>query len=247
MLRGATGQAIIRAMSRHEAEEQRRVIVVTGASRGLGRALAEGFARAGHRVMGCARSAEAVEELNNQLGEGHRFDVVDVADADAVERWATGLVRDVGAPGLLVNNAGIANRLARTWEVPADEFSRVIDTNVKGAHHVVRAFVPRMIEVGRGVVVNFSSGWGRSVSPQVGPYCASKWAIEGFSRALAAELPTPLASVALNPGIIDTDMLRIAFGAQAASFPEPEQWAERAVPFLLALGPEHNGESLTVD
>jgi NAD(P)-dependent dehydrogenase (short-subunit alcohol dehydrogenase family) len=62
------------------------------------------------------------------------------------------------------------------------------------------------------VIVNLSSGWGRSVSPEVAPYCATKWAIEGLTQAFAKELPEGLAAVALNPGVIDTDMLRLAFG-----------------------------------
>ncbi len=103
-----------------------------------------------------------------------------------------------------------------------------------------------MIDRGSGVIVNFSSGWGRSTSPGVAPYCAAKWAIEGLSQALAADLPRGLAAVALNPGVINTDMLRLSFGASADSYPEPTVWVERAVPFLLKLGPQHNGQALSV-
>ena len=103
-----------------------------------------------------------------------------------------------------------------------------------------------MIERGQGVIVNFSSGWGRSVSADVAPYCASKWAIEGLTRALAAELPTGLAAVPLNPGIVNTDMLQICFGDGAAGYPDAEAWAESAVPFLLELGPKDNGQPLSV-
>jgi NAD(P)-dependent dehydrogenase (short-subunit alcohol dehydrogenase family) len=120
-----------------------------------------------------------------------------------------------------------------------------VDVNVKGVANVVRAFVPAMIRRGSGVVVNFSSGWGRATSPEVAPYCASKWAIEGLTRALAQELPRGLAAVPLNPGIIDTDMLRSCFGADAAAYAEPREWAEKTVPFLLELGPRHNGQALT--
>jgi NAD(P)-dependent dehydrogenase (short-subunit alcohol dehydrogenase family) len=80
----------------------------------------------------------------------------------------------------------------------------------------------------------------------VAPYCASKYAIEGMTKALAEELPAGMAAVPLSPGVVDTDMLRSAWGDGAASHPRPEEWAERAVPFLLGLGPEENGRSLTV-
>jgi NAD(P)-dependent dehydrogenase (short-subunit alcohol dehydrogenase family) len=95
------------------------------------------------------------------------------------------------------------------------------------------------------VVVNFSSGWGRSADAEVAPYCATKWAIEGLTQALAQELPSGMAAVALNPGIIDTDMLRSCFGGSARSYPTADEWAQRAVPFLLSLGSAQNGQPLT--
>jgi NAD(P)-dependent dehydrogenase (short-subunit alcohol dehydrogenase family) len=111
--------------------------------------------------------------------------------------------------------------------------------------NVVRAFVPAMAARGLGVVVNFSSYWGRSTAREVAPYCATKWAIEGLTRALAQELPPGMAAVPFNPGIIDTAMLRSCFGDKAAHYPDARQWAETAVPFLLQLGPKDNGKPLT--
>ena len=104
---------------------------------------------------------------------------------------------------------------------------------------------PKKIVV-TGVIVNFSSTWGRSTSAKVAPYCASKWAVEGLTRALADEMPPGMAAVPLNPGIIDTDMLRCCFGDSASAYPSAPQWAKRAVPFLLQLGPRDNGQALTV-
>ena len=93
--------------------------------------------------------------------------------------------------------------------------------------------------------MNFSSGWGRSTSPEVAPYCATKWAVEGLSQAVAQETDGRVAIVALNPGIIDTDMLRSTFGDGAAGYPDARRWARRAVPFLARLGLKDNGRSLT--
>ena len=162
-----------------------------------------------------------------------------------VRAWAERVLAG-GPPDLLVNNAGVINANAPLWQVSEEDFSRVIDVNVKGVVNVIRRFVPAMIARGEGVVVNFSSGWGRSASSEVAPYCASKWAVEGLTQALAQELPEGLAAVALNPGIIDTDMLRSCFGDGAGSYPGADVWAARAVPFLLELGPADNGHSLTV-
>jgi NAD(P)-dependent dehydrogenase (short-subunit alcohol dehydrogenase family) len=224
-----------------------RQILITGASRGLGRAMAEEFTRHGHVVYGCCRRAEDAHKLNAQFGPPHRFAGVDVADAAAVDAWAKQLAAEAGRPiDLLLNNAAVISPNAALVDTDLDDFARLIDVNIKGVFHVVRAFVPGMIAAGRGVIVNFSSGWGRSVATEVAPYCASKWAIEGLTRALAEELPEGLAAVPLNPGIIDTDMLRSCFGGSAGSYPSASQWARTAVPFLLSLGPEHNGRPLTV-
>jgi NAD(P)-dependent dehydrogenase (short-subunit alcohol dehydrogenase family) len=77
------------------------------------------------------------------------------------------------------------------------------------------------------------------------PMRAARWAIEGLTRALADELPAGMAAVPLNPGIIHTEMLETCFGPDATAYPSPNQWAKRAVPFLLALTPQDNGHSLT--
>jgi NAD(P)-dependent dehydrogenase (short-subunit alcohol dehydrogenase family) len=221
-------------------------IVITGVTRGLGRALAEYYIKAGHTVLGCGRGADGILELRFSHPAPHNFAVVDVAEPNKVEMWAEKVLGPDGAPDFLLNNAGVMNSPAPLWKVPAEEFSRLIDINIKGTANVIRSFVPAMIAAKKGVIVNFTSGWGRSVSPEVAPYCASKWAIEGLTQALAEELPAGLAAVALNPGVIDTDMLRKCWSDEAGSYPKAEAWAETAAPFILNLTTKDNGESLTV-
>ena len=221
-------------------------ILVTGASRGLGRAMVEGFAARGCVVWGCARGQRAVDELRRQFPAPHAFEKVDVSRDAEVQAWATKAAAAGFIPDLLVNNAALVNRNAPLWEISAAEFDQLMTVNVSGVANVIRHFLPQMLARSSGVIVNFSSGWGRSTSPEVAPYCTTKWAIEGLSRALADELPSGMASAPLNPGIINTDMLRSCFGPSADSYPDAAQWAERAVPFLLSLGPEHNGQPLTV-
>src|SRR6266478_3648029 len=87
---------------------------------------------------------------------------------------------------------------------------------------------PDLLINNAGIIINISSGWGRSVSSDVAPYCASKWAIEGLTQALAEELPRGMAAIPLDPGVIDTDMLRSCFGGRASRFPAPKDWAEKA-------------------
>lgn len=212
-----------------------RAIAITGVSRGLGRTLANRWLDEGHNVAGCSRS------VTSDPG----FQAVDIADDAAVERWADSVLERIGPPDLLVNNAGLINANAPLWKVPADEFRRVIDVNIAGTYHTIRHFVPAMIEAGRGVIVNFSSGWGRSTAPEVAPYCATKWAIEGMTQSLAQELPAGLAAVTLNPGVIHTDMLESCFGESASGSPGPDQWVEKAADFILGIGTADNGKALS--
>jgi NAD(P)-dependent dehydrogenase (short-subunit alcohol dehydrogenase family) len=222
-----------------------KIVLITGVTRGLGRAMVEEFVRLGHTVCGCGRSKDGIEQLRRQVGPPHDFAAVDVASDDEVKTWASRLLSSHGPPDLLLNNAGVINRNARLWEISAREFSQVMDVNVKGTANVIRHFVPEMTKRKRGVIVNFSSGWGRSTDAEVAPYCASKWAIEGLTQAFAQELPSSLAAVALNPGIINTEMLQSCFGGSASGYLSPAEWAKSAVPFLLKLGPSDNGKQLT--
>ncbi|MBU6411420.1 MAG: SDR family NAD(P)-dependent oxidoreductase [Verrucomicrobia bacterium] len=223
-----------------------KTILITGVTRGLGRAMAAKFIALGHAVIGCGRSPDEIQRLRHEFGPPNDFSAVDVANDSRVAAWAGRVLKSHSAPGLLLNNAAIIARNAPLWEVPAREFSDVIDINIKGVVNVIRHFLPAMLKRRSGIIVNFSSGWGRSADANAAPYCATKWAIEGLTQALARELPDGMAAVPLNPGIIDTDMLRSCFGGSAGDYPGAAQWAETAVPFLLKLTPAENGRPLTV-
>jgi len=223
-----------------------KIILITGVSRGLGRALTEEFIRLGHVVIGCGRSEKEIAQLQKQFSAPNDFSVVNVADDSQVAAWAKRVLSAHAAPDLLLNNAALINRNAPLWKISAQEFSDVIDVNIKGVANVIRHFVPAMIARRSGVIVNFSSGWGRSTDAEVAPYCATKWAIEGLTQSLAQELPPGMAAVPLNPGIIATDMLRSCFGGSASSYPTADEWAKTAAPFLLKLNAGDNGRQLTV-
>lgn len=220
-------------------------IVITGVTKGLGRALAEWYIANGHTVAGCGRSSEILD-LRFSHSAPHDFSVVDVTDEAKVSIWAAKLCGPDVAPDVLICNAAVMNTPAPLWKVPAQEFNRLIDVNVKGVATVIRHFVPPMIARGSGTIVTLSSGWGRSTSPDVAPYCASKYAVEGLTQALAQELPAGMAAVPLNPGVIDTDMLRQAWAEDAATYVKPTEWAKIAAPFILQLGAKDNGRPATV-
>lgn len=218
----------------------RKHIVITGVTRGLGRAMMHGFIDAGHQVSGCGRDQSAIYALQKAHPD-HSFTPLDVTDTEAVMNWAN----RIAPPDLLLNNAAIMNRPAPLWHIHPDEFAQLTHININGVHNIVYAFVPRMITNGSGVIINFSSGWGRSTSSEVAPYCASKWAIEGLTQAMSQELPAGLGVVALNPGIINTDMLQRCWGDGASTFPCAKTWARSAIPFILGITDQDNGRALT--
>src|SRR5664280_3522034 len=122
-----------------------KTILITGVSRGLGRALTEEFIRLGHTVIGCGRSEKEIAQLQKQFPAPNDFAIVDVSADEQVAAWAKRVLSSHATPDLLLNNAGIINRNAKLWEIGADEFSRVIDVNIKGVANVIRHFVPAMV------------------------------------------------------------------------------------------------------
>ncbi|XP_031572969.1 NADPH-dependent pterin aldehyde reductase-like [Actinia tenebrosa] len=229
----------------------REVIVITGVSAGLGYQMLKWFSSKGHIVIGCARSAEKVQEFNSTYcedGKPKQFFSVDITDDSAVKNWAKEAIASFGAPSYVLNNAGLNNKHVPFGQISKEEFDKVVDINIKGSANVIRHFLPDMMKAKRGVIVNFSSGFGRFAVPNETAYCATKWGIEGFSKALALELPSPMVCVPLDPGgMINTPMLQDTFGKGNASKQQsPEEWAQRACPFILSITRSSNGESVTV-
>jgi NAD(P)-dependent dehydrogenase (short-subunit alcohol dehydrogenase family) len=185
-----------------------RVAVVTGASRGIGRAVAEALARAGAVVAGCA------------LHAAPGVDVCDVRDPAAVERFAAAVQERFGAPDVLVNNAGTVAR-ARLDELAVEAWDDVVDANLKGTFLVTRAFLPAMRARRSGRIVNIASISGRQGTAGLTAYCAAKHGVVGLTRALAEELRDEgLVANAVCPGSVDTDMLRVGRpGAKADMSP----------------------------
>ena len=221
-------------------------IAITGCSRGLGLALIRGFIAIGHKVSGCSRNPECMQQLQQEFGDDHYFEALDISNATQVSQWAENCLERQGPVDLVINNAAIINPNANMWEVDDQQWSDLVDINIKGVFYVSKAFLKSMVSSNSGVLVNISSGWGRSTSAEVATYCCSKWAVEGLTRSLAQEVPDGVAAIPLNPGIIHTELLESCFGTSATQFPSPSQWAEDAVPFLLELNASDNGQVLTV-
>ena len=220
------------------------IIWLTGCTAGLGRALVKEFSGLGHTVVGCGRNEIALQKLRNTYPDNHFF-AADVSSDESVREFCDQALLAAGEPELLINNAATINDPAPLWEVPAEEFDSLTATNINGVANILRHSLHSMIAKNKGIIVNLSSGWGRSTSPDVAPYCASKWAIEGLTKSLAQDLPEGLAAISLNPGVIATDMLRTCYGPDAEDYQTPEAWAITAAPFLLKLTVSQNGQAVT--
>jgi len=222
---------------------QRR-IAITGVGQGLGRSLTHRFITLGHIVWGCDLNGGAIAQLQQQYPALHQFQTVDVTQPDRVNAWADAVLRQ-GTPDLLINNAGHTPPMAPFWELPATEFDRTLAVNVQGVANVLRAFLPAMVAQQQGIIVTLSARWGRQGAAHAAAYCASKWAIEGLTQAIALELPAGMAAVTFSPGAVHTHALEVVYGAEkAATYPSPDDWAKQAAETLLAIAPEQNGQAL---
>jgi 3-oxoacyl-[acyl-carrier protein] reductase len=178
--------------------------IVTGASRGIGRAVAEAAGARGARVGLIARSEGDLREVAGELGDA-AYAVADVADPDALDAALARLEDDLGPPDVLVANAGIGAYGAFA-DLTADEAERLVRVNVLGTVHALRAVVPGMIERRCGHLVTIGSIAGRIGSPFEAIYSATKFAVVGLTEALAVEVEPYGVGVSLvNPGPVATD------------------------------------------
>ncbi|WP_370248991.1 SDR family NAD(P)-dependent oxidoreductase [Nocardioides sp.] len=188
-----------------------RVVVISGAGSGMGRAYAVEAARRGATLAihdvdadGLAGTAALLPAGTTVLSQ-----VVDVADRDAVYALAERVLTDLGPADVVINNAGVEGCAKPTWAFTDAEMQRVLDINLWGVVHGTRAFLPQLLTGDLGALVNVSSLFGLVGAPNQADYCASKFAVRGFSEALAAELADTHVRVHLvHPGGIATNIAR---------------------------------------
>ena len=191
---------------------QNQVAIVTGASRGIGRAIALELAKQGATVIGTATSesgAAGISEALQQAGGKGRGAVLNVNDAAAADAFIDGIVKEFGALNVLVNNAGITkDQLA--MRMKDDEFDAVIDTNLRAVFRLSRAVLRPMMKARGGRIINITSVVGSSGNPGQANYAAAKAGVAGMTRALAREIGSRGITVnCIAPGFIDTDMTRV--------------------------------------
>jgi len=180
---------------------ENQVVLITGCSSGIGKALAREFARQGHRVLATARSPESLEDLKGEKIRTARLDVTDPASIESVVKGAMNLV---GPIDIVVNNAGYA-LIGPVAELDLDELRTQLETNVVGVVAVTQAVVPQMVERGNGRIVNIGSVSGVTATPFSGAYCASKAAVHLISDAIRMELaPFGIRVITVQPGAVES-------------------------------------------
>lgn len=224
-----------------------KTAIVTGASRGIGEAAARALAAGGMNVVLAARSSDEIEQIAAQITQagGSAMGIsCEVADHGSVTALVDRTLQAFGGVDLIVNNAGIINPIARLSDSDPEDWARVIDVNVKGVYHGIRAVLPAMVEKGAGTIINISSGAAYGPMEGWSHYCASKAAVLMITRAVDKEYrDLGIRSVGLSPGTVATQMqVDIkASGINPVSQMDPNahapvEWIGRAIVWLAGEG-----------
>ena len=193
-----------------------KLILITGASSGIGEACARRFAAEGADLGLWARRADRLERLAAELGPASRVSlsvaVVDVRDRAAVDRAAKGLVQAGRVPDVLINNAGLASGLSKVQEGDPEDWDRMIDTNLKGLLNVTRAVLPHMVARRRGHVVNIGSTAGHQTYPMGNVYNATKFGVRALTEGINLDVAgTPIRVSEVDPGFVETEFSEVRF------------------------------------
>lgn len=202
---------------------ENQIVLITGASSGIGTACAKIFAGAGAKLILAARRLERLQELANELVETlhvmspqiHLLEL-DVRDRSAVESTISNLPPAWSQIDILINNAGLSRGLDKLHEGDFQDWEEMIDTNIKGLLYLTRYVVPGMVSRGRGHVVNLGSIAGHQTYPGGNVYCASKAAVKALSEGLKQDLlGTPVRVTSVDPGMVETEFSEVRFHGDA--------------------------------
>ncbi|MCU0542129.1 MAG: SDR family oxidoreductase [Oscillatoriaceae cyanobacterium Prado104] len=203
---------------------QDRIVLITGASSGIGEACAKIFARGGAKLILAARRLERLDRLAKKLAETGAIasanDIylieLDVRDRSQVEAAVNLLPDNWKAIDILINNAGLSRGLDKLHEGSFSDWEEMIDTNVKGLLYVTRYIVPGMVDRGCGHIINIGSIAGRAAYPKGNVYCASKAAVRAISEGLKQDLlGTPVRVTEIEPGLVETEFSNVRFHGDA--------------------------------
>lgn len=193
-----------------------RIVLVTGASSGIGAACVQVFSAQGARLLLAARRLERLKELARRL-EGESYCLqLDVTQAEEVESAIASLPPAWQAIDILINNAGLSRGRDKLYEGRRQDWEEMIDTNVKGLLYLTRAVVPGMVKRGQGQIINIGSIAGQEVYQGGNVYCATKFAVRALTQGLKMDLlGTPLRVSSVSPGLVETEFSQVRFHGDA--------------------------------
>jgi 3-hydroxy acid dehydrogenase/malonic semialdehyde reductase len=218
------------------------LILVTGATSGIGRSTARLFAKNGHNVIITGRRQDKLKALSDELENAHKVKVMplcfDVRKQTEVSQALEGLAPEWKKIDVLVNNAGLAAGLSSIQEGSIDHWERMIDTNVKGLLYVTRIVSNIMIKNGKGHIVNIGSVAGKEVYANGNVYCATKHAVDALNKAMRIDLlPHQIRVSAINPGMVETEFSIVRFDGD-------EDRAKKVYAGLQPLTPDDIAETI---
>ncbi|NEQ20847.1 MAG: SDR family oxidoreductase [Microcoleus sp. SIO2G3] len=193
-----------------------QIVLITGASSGIGEACARVFAQAGAKLILAARRQERLEQLADQLSKTYACELhllpLDVCDRTQVQATLESLPPPWQEVDILINNAGLSRGLDKVHEASIQDWEEMIDTNIKGLLYMTRSLVPGMVSRGRGHVINIGSIAGHQTYPGGSVYCATKAAVKSISEGLKQDLlGTPVRVSSVDPGMVETDFSNVRF------------------------------------
>ena len=222
-----------------------KTIIVTGSGRGIGKYIAKRLAAEGANIVVTARTQEDIEKVTFKINSkgGSAISIRgDVARQNDVRNIITKAINKFGKVDILINNAGVGLRKS-LLDTEEEEFNEVMDVNVKGVFLFMKNIIPEMEKFG-GLIINISSGAGKTGIPTLSVYCASKFAVIGLTEAVAGEVSGNIKIVALCPGSVDEGMFKRLFPGEEADL-KPEEVAEKVAD--ICIHPEEYGSGESID
>lgn len=194
----------------------KKTVLVTGATAGIGAAIADRFAKEGYRLIVTGRRKERLETISERLKHEYQTDVFslnfDIRSQEEVENAIDSLPEEWRTIDVLVNNAGLAAGMDPIHEAKIDDWERMIDTNVKGLLYISRKIMPQMTQRKQGHIINIGSIAGKQTYPKGHVYCASKHAVDSLSKAMRTDLlPYGIKVTQVRPGLVETEFSLVRF------------------------------------